>query len=193
MDAQQLLAEFGHIANAPGGIDCLRALVLQLAAQGKLVGPSDALASSSEILDRVRETKAQLVAEKKLPREKPYPSEATSAAGGPQHWRWAHFGEVWQLLSGRDLGPTQYNETRIGIPYITGASNIENGAIAVNRWTPDPVVISTAGDLLITCKGTIGKTAFNNIGDVHIARQIMAIRSVTDDLDSRFLKIWLDG
>lgn len=195
MDAQQFLAEFGHIANAPGSVARLRDLVLQLAAQGKLVGPSEMLASSSELLDRVRETRSQRVADKKLPREKQYPSisDAGGAARGPQHWRWAYFGEVWHLLSGRDLGPTQYNESRSGIPYITGASNIENGVIAVNRWTSEPVVISTAGDLLITCKGTIGKTAFNNIGDVHIARQIMAIRGFTDELDSQFLKIWLDG
>ena len=97
------------------------------------------------------------------------------------------------MLSGRDLEPNQYNVTRNGIPYITGASNIEFGVINVNRWTPEPVVISVDGDLLITCKGTIGKTAFNRIGDVHIARQIMAIRNFSGMLDSRFLKIWLDG
>lgn len=37
MDAQQFLAEFGHIANAPGGIQQLRELILQLAICGKLV------------------------------------------------------------------------------------------------------------------------------------------------------------
>lgn len=33
------------------------------------------------------------------------------------------------------------------------------------------------GDLLITCKGTIGEMAFLNEDVVHIARQIMAIRA----------------
>lgn len=37
MDAQQFLAEFGHIANAPGGVARLRELVLALAVQGRLV------------------------------------------------------------------------------------------------------------------------------------------------------------
>lgn len=37
MDAQQFLAEFGHIANAPGGVVRLRELVLALAVQGRLV------------------------------------------------------------------------------------------------------------------------------------------------------------
>lgn len=195
MNAQQFLAEFGHIANAPGGVARLQELVLQLAIQGKLVGSPEVIGSSSDLLHRVRRARAQLVADNKLPRDKPYPNVFVDGGGvrGPRHWRWAYFGEVWHLLSGRDLGPTQYNESRTGIPYITGASNIENGVIAVNRWTPEPVVISATGDLLITCKGTIGKTAFNNIGTVHIARQIMAIRGFSDELDSQFLKIWLDG
>ncbi|MBQ1783305.1 MAG: restriction endonuclease subunit S [Gammaproteobacteria bacterium] len=42
MDAQQFLAEFGHIANARGGVEKLRLLILQFAMQGKLhdqIGP----------------------------------------------------------------------------------------------------------------------------------------------------------
>lgn len=37
MDAQQFLAEFGHIANAPGGVGRLRDLVFWLASGGKLL------------------------------------------------------------------------------------------------------------------------------------------------------------
>lgn len=195
MDAQEFLAEFGHIANAPGGVPRLRELVLQLAIQGKLVVSPVTDESSSVLLVKIRNTRSQLVSDKKLPREKPYPSfsKVERASDTPRHWQWAYFGEVWQLLSGRDLEPNQYNESRTGVPYITGASNIENGLIVVNRWTPEPAVISTMGDLLITCKGTIGKTAFNIIGDAHIARQIMAIRDFSGELVPRFLKIWLDG
>lgn len=36
MDAQQFLAEFGHIANAPGGVARLWELVLHLAVSGRL-------------------------------------------------------------------------------------------------------------------------------------------------------------
>lgn len=62
-------------------------------------------------------------------------------------------------------------------PYITGASNLANGAVLVNRWTNTPTSISHKGDLLITCKGTVGAMAYNTIGDIHIARQIMSIHS----------------
>ncbi|MBV6795709.1 restriction endonuclease subunit S [Xanthomonas euvesicatoria] len=195
MNVQQFLAQFGLIANAPDGVSRLRELVLQLAVQGRLIVPAVTDQSSSILLSQVRKVRSQLTADKKLPREKPYPSisKAGRIEDVPQHWQWAHFGEVWHLLSGRDLAPHQYNDSRTGVPYITGASNIDNGLIDVNRWTTEPVVISRIGDLLITCKGTIGKTAFNNIGDAHIARQIMAIRDFSGQLEPRFLKIWLDG
>jgi type I restriction enzyme, S subunit len=195
MDAKQFLAEFGHIANAPGGVVRLRELILQLAIQGKLINSDIASESSQISLASLKAIKAQLVADKKLPREKPYPeiSVAELPIDRPLHWEWARFGDVWQLLSGRDLENNQYNGSKNGIPYITGASNIENGVINVNRWTDQPVVISVENDLLITCKGTIGKTVFNEIGEMHIARQIMAIRNFSEKMDTGFLKIWLDG
>lgn len=195
MDAQQFLAEFGHIANAPGGIRKLRELILQLAVQGKLIESKASNVSSCVLLDEVRALKAELISCKKLPREKPYPEvlRREIAVDAPSHWEWCRFGELWQLLSGRDLEPSKYSNSKNGIPYITGASNIENGIIAVNRWTPAPVVVSITGDLLITCKGTIGKTAFNTLGEIHIARQIMAVRNFSEKLDTGFLKIWLDS
>ncbi|MDF0606137.1 restriction endonuclease subunit S [Neisseriaceae bacterium TC5R-5] len=195
MDAQLFLAEFGHIANAPGGIGKLRKLILQLAIQGRLIAAKKDDTSSRALLNDVRTIKANLVASKKLPREKHFSEilKREITADTPQHWEWVRFGEVWQLLSGRDLEPNQYNDSKFGVPYITGASNLEDGAINVNRWTAKPVVISHRGDLLITCKGTIGKTAFNTLGEIHIARQIMAVRNFSERLNSGFLKIWLDG
>ena len=93
------------------------------------------------------------------------------------------------MLSGRDLTPTQYNSTNQGIPYMTGASNFENGQLIVNRWTSTPATISKKGDLLITCKGTIGEMAYNNIGEIHIARQIMSISS--NYIELPYVKIFL--
>ena len=96
---------------------------------------------------------------------------------------------IIKLLSGRDLTPNQYNSNAIGIPYMTGASNFLNGELIINRWTPSPITISQKGDLLITCKGTIGEMAYNNVGKIHIARQIMAIS--TDYIELAYVKIFL--
>jgi hypothetical protein len=54
MDAQQFLAEFGHIANAPGGIAKLRDLILRLAVQGKLISLTASELSSRGLLHKFR-------------------------------------------------------------------------------------------------------------------------------------------
>ena len=95
----------------------------------------------------------------------------------PVGWAWCRFSEVIELFSGQDLTPDRYSEIPQGIPYITGASNLDNGAVIVNRWTSSATTHATIGDLLLTVKGSgVGKMAICEIADAHIARQIMALR-----------------
>jgi len=83
---------------------------------------------------------------------------------------------VIQLISGQDFEPSSYNDQGIGVPYITGASNIVNEELIINRWTPTPRCISMKGQLLIVCKGAgVGKMVIMNQNEAHIARQIMSI------------------
>ena len=107
----------------------------------------------------------------------------------PNGWIWCRLSQIITLFSGQDLDPSRYNNEGNGIPYITGASNLEDGKVAINRWTDSPTTHATDGDLLITCKGSgVGKMAWCDICDAHIARQIMALRCV-DGLLSGFLEI----
>lgn len=108
----------------------------------------------------------------------------------PDSWSFVRLKEIWELISGRDLSPSEYNASKNGIPYITGASNFVNGSVELIRWTPSPQVITECGDLLLTCKGTIGEMAINNFGSAHIARQIMAIRN-RYNLNEEYLLICL--
>ena len=109
----------------------------------------------------------------------------------PEGWSFMRLKSAWELISGRDLSPSEYNDESNGIPYITGASNFENGQISVVRWTPVPQVFTHEGDLLLTCKGTIGEIALNKFGEAHIARQIMAIRN-TYNLNVAFLSLCIE-
>ena len=101
-------------------------------------------------------------------------------------------GELITLQSGQDLLPTEYNCISNGIPYITGASNFtKDGSIIINRWTINPKTKASKGDLLLSCKGTVGKLIFWNFdSEVHIARQVMGIRSYL--LSSFYLKFYLE-
>jgi len=190
----------------------LKNSILQWAIQGKLVPQDPHDEPASVLLEKIRQEKERLIKEKKIKRDKNasiiYRGEDNSyyekilATGEvkcideeipfeiPQGWEWCRLRDVIQLLSGRDLEPSMYNSSQKGIPYITGASNFNNENLIVNRWTQTPVTVSEEGDLLITCKGTIGTMAFNNIGSIHIARQIMAIHS--KDVDLHYLKLYLE-
>ena len=176
-------------------IETLPKSILQMAVQGKLVPQDLHDESAIELLARIRAEKAKLIKVGKLKKEKPLPpiAEDEIPYDLPDGWVWCRLGEVISLLSGRDLETRQFNDTENGIPYITGASAIDGDNIIINRWTNQPVVVSIRNDLLVSCKGTIGKIVANDIGDCHIARQIMAIRFISEKLLPNFIKIFLES
>ena len=96
----------------------------------------------------------------------------------PESWEWVRLGSVIELQSGQDMTPDKYNSNGQGIPYITGASNIENGKLLINRWTDYGRAFAYSGDILLTCKGTVGAMIILQESKVHIARQIMAVRPI---------------
>ena len=168
--------------------------ILQVAVQGKLVPQNSHDEPASELLKRIQQEKAQLVKKGKLKKEKPLPpiSEDELPYDLPEGWEWCRLGEIALLISGRDLEPSSYNNQQRGIPYITGASNLIGDDLDINRWTENPIVISQKGDILLSCKGTIGKTLFNSVGNCHIARQIMAIRPIFTHILPQYISIMLE-
>lgn len=105
-------------------------------------------------------------------------------------WQVKKLGEICDLISGRDLEADKYSSSICDYPYLIGASNFNNGEVEITRWTNFPAVIAKKGDLLITCKGSIGEMAICKFGKLHIARQIMAVRA-KDKIFNLFLKYLL--
>lgn len=179
-------------------IDLTKSKILDLAIRGKLVPQDPNDEPASVLLERIRAEKEELIKQGKIKRDKKesiiFKGEDNSyyeKIGDeitciddeipfeiPENWAFSRLKSIWELISGRDLSPSAYNDLEDGIPYITGASDFINGKISLVRWTPKPQVITNHGDLLITCKGTIGEIAINDFGEAHIARQIMAIRNI---------------
>jgi type I restriction enzyme S subunit len=175
----------------------LKNSILQMAVSGKLVPQDPNDEPASVLLERIRKEKERLVKEGKIKKEKnpsyifrgadnlPYEklgkNESICIADEvpfdiPESWEWCRLGSIIELQSGQDLTPDKYNDNHRGIPYITGASNIDNGTVIINRWTEHGRAFAYQGDLLLTCKGTVGTMAFLQEAQVHIARQIMAIK-----------------
>ncbi len=189
-------------------VSLTKSKILDLAIRGKLVPQNPDDEPASVLLERIRAEKEELIKQGKIKRDKKesvifkgednsYYEKVGSTIKNiddsipfeiPENWCFIRLKELWELISGRDLSPSEYNDNQDGIPYITGASNFRNGKIELVRWTPSPQVITQKGDLLLTCKGTIGEMAFNSFGEAHIARQIMAIRNIYG-LNSEYLSL----
>ncbi len=156
----------------------LRKSILQYAVEGKLVQQDIHDEPASILYDKIVKEKENLINQGQIKKEKPLPpvTDDEIPYNIPENWKWVRLGEIIALLSGQDLKLFEINNEANGIPYITGASAIKEKKIVINRWTTKPIVISQKNDILITCKGTIGKVVINYTGDIHIARQIMNIK-----------------
>ena len=191
--------------------DSLKKSILQEAVQGKLVPQDPNDEPASVLVEQIRQEKEQLIKDKKIKKDKNesyifrrdnshYEKIGTEERciddeipfDIPDSWEWTRLGNVINLTSGQDLTPDMYNVKQKGIPYITGASNIEDGKIIINRWTDKGRAFAYRGDLLLTCKGTVGTMAFLTEEKAHIGRQIMGI-STYKQINIDYVKIFLES
>ncbi|SDT89034.1 restriction endonuclease subunit S [Halopseudomonas salegens] len=151
MEAQQFLAEFGHIANAPSGIDRLRDMVLDLAVQGRLALSSESKESTLGLLDEIGRWRASQTQSKKGRRAKfevPI-SDLDKPFSIPEHWVWVRNSDIFSLTKGKnpkDLGPEgKY-------PYLD-IEALDRGNI--QRYTNDEQAPrSSKADILVVCDGS---------------------------------------
>lgn len=126
MDSQQFLAEFGHIANAPGGIAQLRQMVYQLAVIGSLTARGEAAEDAGQLLAAVAEERQQLIRAKKYKRMLELESESISPPNGivlPENWRWSRLLDIGEI-NPRNLAPDDQLAAFVpmsGVPQIHGA------------------------------------------------------------------------
>ena len=192
-------------------IKTAKSKILDLAIRGQLVPQNSNDEPAAVLLERIRLEKEELIKQGKIKRDKKesiiFKGEDNSyyeKIGDkveninaeipfdlPEDWAFFRLKEIWELISGRDLSPSEYNADGIGVPYITGASNFIDGKVEIVRWTDSPQVVTEFGDLLLTCKGTIGEMVFNDFGTAHIARQIMAVRNIYN-LNSKYLAFCME-
>ena len=177
----------------------LKNSILQMAVSGKLVPQDPNDEPASVLLKRIKSEKQELIKAGKIKKDKksseifrgtsrniPYTfceqigKEIRDISDEipfdiPESWEWVRFSTIMELQSGQDLTFDKYNSNKLGLPYITGASNIVKGTIIINRWTEYGRSFAYKGDILLTCKGTVGEIALLQQEQVHIARQLIAI------------------
>ena len=196
MDAQQFLAEFGHIANAPGGVGKLRELVLHLAVSGKLtvqvVGEE-----AGDLFDDIKATQASLQSDGTIRVNRKIRSEKNQRGWQiPQNWLWCRFGELCSFSAGKTPSRKEGKYWNTGdYPWfsiadmshsqvVTSSSETvsEDARAEVFKAGPSP-----AGSLLMSFKLSIGKLSLLGVPAYH-NEAIITIKPFEPELKEYFFK-----
>ena len=117
MNAEQLLAHYERIAEAPEAILRLRRFILDLAVRGKLVPQDPRDEPASELLKRIAKEKARLVKVGEIRNSKPIPAIGNPPFSIPTNWRWSQFAEIG-VLSPRNEAPDTLEASFVPMPLI---------------------------------------------------------------------------
>jgi type I restriction enzyme, S subunit len=166
MDAQQFLAEFGHIANAPEGMARLRELVIQLAISGKLVERDEKEEPVTNAITDAEARRTAYEAELDLRATRLHPGLNSSPFPVPEHWQWVRLEQICLYIQ-RGKGPTYAESSSM---YVVSQKCIQWSGfnLAAARFIAEDSLRSygkerflCAGDLLwnSTGTGTAGRVA----------------------------------
>ncbi len=194
MRAEQLLAHFDRIADAPDAVQRLRQFILELAVRGRLVEQDQSDELVVALLERIATERRR----RELGRKnglQPILAKVKPDEGWfeiPKSWQWARLGSITEVVMGTSPPGSTYNKSGEGIPLINGPVEFTEGPFGktvVNQYTTAPTNLCEAGDFLICVRGsTTGRTnvaAFKAC----IGRGVAAIRPLYDDQYVR-LFIW---
>lgn len=97
---QRLSAHFDVLFTTEASIDALKQTILQLAVMGKLVPQDPSDEPAGELLKRIAEEKARLVAEGKIKKQKPLPEIAVEEKpfAMPTNWEWVRLDSLLKKL-----------------------------------------------------------------------------------------------
>jgi len=114
MNAQQFLAEFGHIANAPRGIEQVREMIYQLAITGTLTAQLENDGDAQTLLAAISARREKLTNEKKYKRLPKLESATLDIPKGielPSSWSWTRLldlGEISPRNEAQDETPASF-------------------------------------------------------------------------------------
>ena len=108
----------------------LKASILQLAIQGKLVPQIESEGNAEDLYKEIQKEKQRLIAEKKIKKEKPLEpiKEEDIPFDIPQNWKWVRLSSLGNTQTGNTPSKSHMEYFGNDIPFI-GPGDLKNGAI----------------------------------------------------------------
>lgn len=128
MDAQQFLAEFGHIASAPAGVKRLREMIYNLAITGDLTEQLPEDGNAQALLEEIEREKQRRIKAKTFKRTAKLESEPLDVPTNiklPDSWNWT------RLLDIGEISPRNEAKDDASAAFIpmSGISQLHNGKL----------------------------------------------------------------
>lgn len=171
MNRETFLESFDHIADAPGGIDKLRTMILDLAMRGALTSRVDEGTTTAELLAQIDVVREAKIAARYMRRPKSVedPSPDQEPHPIPAEWRWVRVSRIAHVVGGGTPSagnPSNFAEP--GIPWITPADMARGKVRVISRGSrglsPQGLATSSAallppGSLVFSSRAPIGYVA----------------------------------
>jgi type I restriction enzyme S subunit len=146
------------------GVKKLRELILELAVRGKLVPQDVSDEPASVLLEKIVKEKEQLIADKKIKKQKSLPAitEEEKPFELSSGWEWCKFGEISHLITDGAHHTPKYIDA--GVPFLS-VKDMSSGRLSftdtrfISKEQHDELskrCPPTKGDLLLTKIGTTG-------------------------------------
>ena len=187
MDAQQFLAEFGHIANAPGGVARLRELVLRLAVQGRLVRQSDLDEPAEDFLSRSLDQTRSLA---RRGSRATITAHARGTNNLPYGWISVSLGRLANPQAGFAFKASLFNQNGIGLPIIRVRDVGFNAPATHYSGEYRDEFIVTRGDWLVAMDGDF-RVAMWESGTALLNQRVTRLQFYSNEINKKYVCIAL--
>ena len=190
MNANQLLAHYERIADAPEAVPRLRRFILTLAVRGKLVEQDPNDEPATELLNRIAEEKARLVkaGEFREPRNAVEIKRDELPFVPAVHWEWSRLIDIARPSYGFAFQSSEFNTDKRGMPLIRIRDISKTDTVAYYEGDFDPTYLVRAGDYLVGMDGDFNLLRWQGL-DGLLNQRVMRINGWRCDVDSEFVKL----
>jgi type I restriction enzyme S subunit len=188
MEAKEFLAQFGHIADAPDGVQHLREMVLALAIKGDLVPRNegdrprepDLVAAREWLMNAAPKHSRSRWRKTRDVRQEEHQFEL------PDHWRWGRVNDLALYTNGLAFKASDWNTS--GIPIIR-IQNLTDPKKSLNhaQGTFDQSVTVRSGDILVSWSATLGAFVWEG-EDAVLNQHIFRVEPCSCLVDKGFLR-----
>lgn len=168
----------------------LKKAVLQAAMQGRLTKQLESDSSVDELLKKIADEKAKLIAEGKIKKEKPLAEikEEEIPFDIPENWRWGQLQNIIKDISAGGDKPKKFSKEKTKDFQIPVYANGEKNK-GLFGFTDIPVISEKS--LTVSGRGTIGYSEVREAGYVPIVRLLVVKPLASTNL--YFLKYFFDS